>query len=548
VKEFRIFGPPGTGKTTRLATRSIPEAVKRYGPEGILVASFTRAAAKEIASRDIRLPENNVGTLHSLCYRSLGNPELTVRHIKDWNERTPLYALRNTGAGSLDEGGDEESASSNTVGDRLHSRSQIYRAKMIPPDKWPRLDVINFYKEWTAWKKESGLMDFTDLIENALRDRPKPPKDVKVMFLDEAQDFTPLQFALVRSWGFMTDWFVMVGDDDQCIYSFSGASPEAFLLPELEAKYKTVLEQSYRVPRAVHERALQVVGRLSTREEKEYMPRDAEGAVIDAGGDYKDPDEALERALEYAYKDDKTVMFLSQCSYMLEATKAGLKSRGVPFHNPYRRKNGGWNPLHFGGAGVSASEMLLSFLSDGAGGGHWKVGDFIKWASALAVGDAGLVRKEGNKRLKAIKRAVEAEEISENDSTLNLVPHILSPAAMEPALKRDVSWFRENLKKQKHKAIQYPLAVYENYGVDGLIKTPKITIGTVHSVKGGEADNVFLFPDVSFSCWKEMDSQEGQDAIHRVFYVGMTRTRENLHLMQPFIPSGGWKSPLFVEL
>ena len=49
MEEFRIFGPPGTGKTSRLATRDVPRAVERFGPEKVMLTSFTRAAAAEIA-------------------------------------------------------------------------------------------------------------------------------------------------------------------------------------------------------------------------------------------------------------------------------------------------------------------------------------------------------------------------------------------------------------------------------------------------------------------------------------------------------------------
>ena len=74
MKEYRIYGPPGCGKTTRLATRSIPRAVEAFGPDRVVVASFTKGAAREIASRDIEVREDHVGTIHALCYRALGNP------------------------------------------------------------------------------------------------------------------------------------------------------------------------------------------------------------------------------------------------------------------------------------------------------------------------------------------------------------------------------------------------------------------------------------------------------------------------------------------
>jgi superfamily I DNA/RNA helicase len=70
VNEFRIFGPPGTGKTTMLG-RQIHHAAERFGPDAVLVTSFSRAAAKELAGRDLPIDDARIGTLHSHCWRAL---------------------------------------------------------------------------------------------------------------------------------------------------------------------------------------------------------------------------------------------------------------------------------------------------------------------------------------------------------------------------------------------------------------------------------------------------------------------------------------------
>jgi superfamily I DNA/RNA helicase len=70
MAEMKIFGPPGTGKTTTLS-RQIRRAAERYGSDAVVVGSFTRAAARELVSRDLPLDEGQVGTLHALCYRQL---------------------------------------------------------------------------------------------------------------------------------------------------------------------------------------------------------------------------------------------------------------------------------------------------------------------------------------------------------------------------------------------------------------------------------------------------------------------------------------------
>lgn len=71
-------------------------------------------------------------------------------------------------------------------------------------------------------------------------------------------------------------------------------------------------------------------------------------------------------------------------------------------------------------------------------------------------------------------------------------------------------------------------------GVRLLSETPKVVVGTIHSVKGGEADVVYLLPDLSqagMAQWVGADIESA--AIRRLFYVGMTRARESLVLCNP---------------
>ena len=65
------------------------------------------------------------------------------------------------------------------------------------------------------------------------------------------------------------------------------------------------------------------------------------------------------------------------------------------------------------------------------------------------------------------------------------------------------------------------------------ISQPKVIVGTIHSVKGGEADVVFLFPDLSPGAARMYETQDGRDSATRLFYVGATRARETLVICSP---------------
>jgi DNA helicase-2/ATP-dependent DNA helicase PcrA len=92
----------------------------------------------------------------------------------------------------------------------------------------------------------------------------------------------------------------------------------------------------------------------------------------------------------------------------------------------------------------------------------------------------------------------------------------------------------QNLKPAKQKSVAYPVKVLRNNGAEYLKGPPLITIGTIHSVKGGEADVVFLYPDISIKAEEEAASNpDKRDGLRRLFYVGMTRAREKLVIMSP---------------
>jgi len=60
-----------------------------------------------------------------------------------------------------------------------------------------------------------------------------------------------------------------------------------------------------------------------------------------------------------------------------------------------------------------------------------------------------------------------------------------------------------------------------------------LTVGTIHSVKGGEADTVILAPDISSAMYEAMSDRKGYDNVAKQFYVGFTRSKYNLFILSP---------------
>ena len=94
---YIVMGIPGGGKTTMAAKQvtKICETIPRDDDEAspVAVCSMTKAAAREIASRDLPIPDWQVGTLHSMAYRQIGSPPVAEAEAKDFNDGHGDFAI-----------------------------------------------------------------------------------------------------------------------------------------------------------------------------------------------------------------------------------------------------------------------------------------------------------------------------------------------------------------------------------------------------------------------------------------------------------------------
>jgi len=532
--EVRVFGIPGGGKTRYLSETVLPSLVKKYGPDKVIVTSFSRTGAKEIAMRSEKylgdtINPAHVGTIHSLCWKMLDQPEIAELHIDQWNDENPTMQLEPTKKTKEPEV---------NLGDKIDALNQlnILRAKLIDPNKYPD-NIQRFANKWQAFKDHYNYLDFTDIVDVCLQTKPYGPDNPQAIVDDEAQDTNDMQIALLRSWAKQAQILTLAGDDQQCLFSFSGCSPQTFLTPAIDDKYKRKLERSYRCPKLVLERAVKTILKVKHYEPKQYLPRidkdtgkEAQGQVIQSDeANYKNI-EPLLNLIQQSIKDNKSIMLLASCAYMITPIRMQLMEHGLPFGNKYKKDSISWNPLGKAAHGTSATELLYTFQSHGEEDHYWSVTQLLTWIKHIKVGDMGLKRKVGNKYIKALKQALKDNP---NDPDLNstkyVLNEILSPAAIEPAINRNVTWFHENVKQDKFNSLKYPIRLFKKYGKEILSKEPKILIGTGHSVKGGQADTVIVFPDISMAARMQAEqSQEGLDSLFRLFYVMMTRAYDTL--------------------
>ncbi|OFW36749.1 MAG: hypothetical protein A3J28_09265 [Acidobacteria bacterium RIFCSPLOWO2_12_FULL_60_22] len=535
TSEYRIFGPPGTGKTTSL-TRQIRRAVERFGQDSVLVTSFSRTAAEELAGRDLPLNPDRIGTLHSHCWHALGGPEVAETQVEEWNRTNPhLHIAPARRSRKLDgDDGDEESAEGERDGNYWLRELNRYRGLMLPPGVWPAA-LREFAAKWNDYKSTLGYLDFTDLVETALHDIHVAPSMPSVIFVDEAQDLNRLQLALIRKWGEHAQYFILAADDDQTVYSWCGATPDAVLDPEIPEDHKIILKQSYRVPRAIHAPANNLIHQVTRRQEKAYLPRPTEGLCLRLShGGYKSPDYwILKTAIEHLERD-QTVMFLASCAYMLHPVIAVLRKNGIPFHNPYRKADGFWNPLRFERKGSCINRILSLLVAHPDFGQHhraWTDGDLKLWVEWL--NSKGILRHGAKAQIEKAADPTIPVTIESLDALFEKAALETLLAAFEGDYRRLLDWWRRNIAPRFHSRIQFPVGVAWVRGPQALAQKPKVIVGTIHSVKGGEADVVFLFPDLSRAgdvAYQRFGPL--RDSVIRLFYVGMTRARETLYICQ----------------
>jgi DNA helicase-2/ATP-dependent DNA helicase PcrA len=368
---------------------------------------------------------------------------------------------------------------------------------------------------------DHDLVDFGDMIERAYLECPVAPGNPTVGFFDECQDMSALEWALVRRWAGVQDYVVCVGDDDQAIYEWRGASAESFLNPPLPDEQIRVLSQSYRVPNAVHSLATRWISRVRGRQPKDYRPRSVDGVAVE--GAVRRPftclreREAVVGMVERYAASGRTVAILASCSYMLAPVVGELRRQGVPFHNPWRKSRGDWNPLN-SGRGVSTADRLLAWLAPSrrADGSGWTLEELRRWADLAS----GMLAKGAKSAI------AKADELTYADFVRWVPAETIAAGAAG-----DMRYLLGHVTAAKAKAVEFPARVIERLGPAALDEKPRVIVSTIHGAKGGEADVVILAPDLSRAGAEEWE--RGAASVRRLFYVGMTRAREELVILAP---------------
>ena len=489
-----ILGPPGTGKTTtllNLVDQFIQDGVR---PKQIGYFSFTKRAATEAASRaadKFGLDRDNdlafFRTLHSYAFNQLGMTKEKMLGADDYREfgekcGIPIKTAKFSDSDGTFNSDNEYLTIINTAAVKRIDLLDYYDSRQNILDI-ERGTLFLLSEELKRFKKEKGLKDFNDLLEDFIA--KESINKFKVLFIDEAQDLSLLQWEMVRKIWSRAEKTYIAGDDDQAIFKWAGADVDHFIALKEEVDDIQTLDQSYRIPGGpIHELSQNIIGQVQNRFDQNYKPREEEGL--------------LRRYSDITQVDmsEGNWLVLSSANHFLDQVKEVCELRG--WYYQYKGRNS--IPL----------KLLLALNNWEA----WRKGGLLNQLEIKNIYEyLGSSVLEGFRKGKTLH----AEE-----------KYSLEECQKDHGLLVTTVWYE---------AFEGLDAMTENYirnmraNGETLNRNPRIIMSTIHGAKGGEADKVLLMQDITNAALETFSYDP--DELHRLFYTGATRAKRELHVLDP---------------
>jgi len=228
---------------------------------------------------------------------------------------------------------------------------------------------------------------------------------------------------------------------------------------------------------------MKIIERVSNRIPKNWLPRTVEGSLT------------MHNTFEDVDMSSGEWMVLARTRYMLEALEETLRTKGFYYENRFQK---------------SYEKDIQEAATDW---GHLRKGQLLHYKQIEKISKYMGPTHWEKEKLKGMTK----------DSF-----HGIDKLTKDFGLKINTEWFNafDDCTVERK---EYIRAMRRNG--EALNKDPRIHLSTIHSVKGGERQNVVLLTDLSHNTYKSYE--KNPDDENRLFYVGATRTKENLHIIQP---------------
>lgn len=582
-----VISCAGSGKTTVILERTAGILKETRQPSRILVGTFSRAAAAELANRfqaEYGVCGVRFTTIHSICYSVLASTYgLTAESILKEKERRDFFrtlqerllAAGETVTEDFEEFYQEiseELGRGNPAEDR---RNPAEGRKALTVDSGKGL-LKQIREAYTGFKKQNHKVDFDDMILLCFRCLKGNPQVLSYwqsvfdyIMIDEYQDTSPIQaeifFLLAEKHGNLC----VVGDDDQSIYGFRGADSGIFLkfqqkYPECRRIFMTV---NYRSLPQIIRRSAALIAHNSARFDKEFQAaRKAEHRagedqsairIIRCGSELKQV-EAVLKGLDEGRK--RGLQFKEMAVlYRVKREAAPLVNRllleGIPFYIRELPQD-----IH---KGLVYQDIMAYYR---LANGMEEQGDLFRiWNRPKRYLKNQLIRGCALDRL-ALYRACTRDACTPheydriNDTVNQLFLDLrnlrgLSPSCFLEYLNRDMGYLDSVKEYAEYRKLSseemerdyaalaveagsFPdmctwAAFVEETGNKGFTADKEgVYLTTFHGAKGLEWKSVFILSaDEKITPYQKKDGWQDLEEERRLFYVAMTRARDELHIL-----------------
>jgi len=570
-----LLAVPGSGKTTVLVTRlGYMIHCKHIPPESILTMTYTVAAAHDMKARFRQIFGNDLcdklefRTINGVCAKIIQNYEYL-----SGGTAFSLIADEKRISSILSDIYREVTGSFPTESDIKNVRTLITYAKnmMLTESEIKALNrqcprFSDMYYQYCGELRRRQQMDYDDQIVyafNILRRYPVILEQIqhkyKYVCVDEAQDTSKIQHSIISLIAQNSGNLFMVGDEDQSIYGFRAAYPEALIQFEKQHKDANVLlmEKNFRSNAKIVAAADRFISKNTHRHAKNMHPSRPEGeeikeitlkSQIEQYAEIIRMIGQTERETAILYRDNESALPLVDI----------LERKGIP----YRIKAG--DLTFFTHRVVQDIRNIIQFAADPYNTDiflqiYYKLTTYLNKTSAaiacdisrqehISVWDAIFsmedlsvgalkgcrnVKSQFDKLLldsanKAINRIYTLMGYREYLDRMSIKPHKITIleaiGANEPSPYRLLQRLDE-----LEEIIRYP-----DYSADN-----RLILSTIHSSKGLEYDTVFIidvcdgiFPETVVHNIQKADKElvRTYEEERRLFYVGVTRARNSLNL------------------
>lgn len=595
-----VFGPllviagAGSGKTKTITCRMAYLVAQGVSPEKILLLTFTRKAGKEMIERASALLKMDCdkimgGTFHSLCQYMLRfygyllgyKPSFTILDRSDSEDLINL--LRNSlGFAVKKKRFPKKDTLANIYSKMINQQKSL---EEVLSHEYPQFldhyhEIERLFIEYVNYKKEHQLMDYDDLLLNwleVLKNFPQVRNEVGKRFefimVDEYQDTNVLQGEIVKYMGELHRNVMVVGDDSQSIYGFRGANfRNIFEFPKLFPDTKIIkLEQNYRSTQYILDLANAIISNSKIKYTKTLYTTKKEGkkpVLFKAKDETESSKFVAEKILELRESGIKLsqIAVLFRSAYHSFDLEVELTKRGIPF-------------VKYGGLKLLESAHIKDFVS------FLKIisnpQDYLSWHRVLLLLE-GIGPKSTEKIIDSLRKnssnfhhaleklifhfpqrefkqlVILLKEFWENKlypseiliKVWDFYKSIFERVYYEDYFKREKDIEGVIALSEKYDTLEEFLTdlILEPLEITDIEKSVKeedcLVLSTVHSAKGLEWHTVFIISLIEgrFPSIYSIHNEEELEEERRLFYVAVTRARENLFLIAPmtvYLPGEG---------